>query len=370
MTTAPLLCVPRYQPYVWGGRNLGRVLGRALPPSGPVAESWEVSDLDGAATEIESGPGGTLRDLVERNADALLGGAGYRQNDGSQRFPLLVKYLDAQTLLSVQVHPDDEFARRHENGSPGKTEMWLVLEAQPGAELFAGLQPGVRREDLRRAIDDERVPEVIRSHAVAAGDVVLMPAGRAHALGAGIVALEIQQTSNTTYRLYDWGRVDDAGRPRPLHAERALAVIDYEDTADPVLRPVAWKERWGTRTLLAVTPYFLTESWEVRGTVNAHTTGTSPDVLMAVTGAASIRFDGGELEVPRGRTAVFPAALGDYAVAPRRPCLIVRARVPDLTRGLGDWLAPPESGAPDERDRVLGVCDARSAELLRASRGL
>ena len=368
MTLAPLLCTPRYQPYVWGGRNLARVLGRTLPPSGPVAESWEVFDLDDAATEIESEPGSTLRDIIRRDPGALLGATGYPRDDGSRRFPLLVKYLDAHGLLSVQVHPGDEYARQHEGGSPGKTEMWLILAAAPGAELYAGLRAGVQRDDLWAAIGEERSPEVIRSHAVRPGDVVLVPAGRVHALGGGIVALEIQQTSNVTYRLHDWGRVGSDGMPRPLHVEQALQVIDFDDVADPVLCPVERNEPWGTRRLLAATPYFLTESWEAETTVETCTSGSSPDIVMAVAGSVSVRVDGGELAVHSGRTAIIPAAVGDYAVEPHGQCAVVRARVPDLDRGLEDWLPSPGGGDAAERERVLAVCDRRVSARVTATR--
>ena len=365
MSLAPLISVPIYQPWMWGGRNLARVLGRELPPSGPVAESWEVSDVDGAVTTAESEPyvGKSLRDLIAQHGDAFLGA---QANGKARRFPLLIKYLDAQQVLSVQVHPGDEYAARHENGSSGKSEMWLVLEAQPGAEVIAGLEPGVGRKEVIAALKEDRVPEIVRRHPVAAGDVILIPAGRVHALGAGIIALEIQQTSNVTYRLYDWGRVGADGRPRQVHVERSLEVIDFDDAADPRLAPVARNEIWGTKKLLAVTPYFLTElwdstnAWDIAQPLSTGTTGFSPDVLMLLKGRVRLRWEGGVLEVPTGRTVVVPAALGEYAIEQKEPSCIVRSRMPDLDAGLGEW----KPASPDERRRIEAVCDRRACQRL------
>ncbi len=189
-----------------------------------------------------------------------------------------------------------------------------------------------------------------------------MPAGRAHSLGKGIVALEIQQTSNITYRLYDWGRIGPDGKQRQLHIEQSLDAINYEDAAEPKLTPVVRSEIWGRRKLLAVTPYFLTELWDTRDSfdpvqpVPTCTTGHSPDVLMLIAGRARVRWDGGMLEMPRGRTAVIPTMLGSYTVELVEPSLLVRSRVPDTVTGLGNWI-PAD---PDEERRVRGVCD-RSA---------
>jgi len=364
----PVLCEPLYRPYVWGGRNLERMLGRRLPASGPAAESWEVSDLDGWITPIASGPyaGFNLRELIARDKAALLGRSGQPRDDGPRQFPLLVKYLDAQALLSVQVHPDDAYAAAHEGGALGKTEMWLVLEAAPTAELYAGLRSGVGREEFAAAAREERLPELVRRHAVKPGDVVLMPAGRVHALGAGIIVLEVQQTSDVTYRLHDWGRLDPDGKPRPIHIDKALDVIDFHDTDDPLLTPAIRRETWGTRRLLAVTPYFAVESWDMTGPAATATTGASPHVLMVVSGVATIRWEDGELAIPRGRTAVIPAALGAYVVEPTEPTFAVRAHVPDFAgvpsaaTGLADW--PPDD--PSEREHVRAVCDRRAAKLL------
>lgn len=368
MRLQPFLTKPIYRPWMWGGRNLARVLRRDLPPAGPVAESWEVSDVDGAASEVASGPhaGGTLRDLVVGHADALLGSTGARLEDGSRRFPLLVKYLDAHDRLSVQVHPGAEHAARREPGSLGKTEMWLVLEALPGAEVIAGLKPGVRREEVRDALRANRLPDLVRNHAVRAGDVILIPGGRVHALGKGIIVLEIQQTSDVTYRLYDWGRIGADGKPRELHVEQALDAIEFDDKEGPRLTPIVRTETYGTRKLLAVTRHFFTEAWDTGNAsgpvqpVSARSTGFSPDLLMFVKGSGRIAWEGGALDVPHGRTAIVPAKQGPYLVELREPSLVVRSRVPDPAAGLGEW-TPANA---DETRQLRNVCDRGTRRVL------
>jgi len=368
MGLAPFLSTPLYQRWLWGGRNLAGILRRELPPDGPVAESWEVSDVEGSSTLVETGPyaGLALREVVRREGEALLGSRAEGMPGQERRFPLLVKYLDAQEVLSIQVHPDDEYAGRYGNGSPGKTEMWYIVAAGEGSEVIAGLRPGIGREQVREAVREGRLPELVRRQPVSAGEVVLMPAGRLHSLGRGIVALEIQQTSNLTYRLYDWGRVGPDGRPRPLHAEQSLAVIDFADADEPKLVAVVRREIWGKRLLLAVTPYFLTEAWDTQGSfdrsqaLRAQTTGFSPEVLMVVSGSARVAWEGGALDLPHGRTAVVPARLGRYLVELREPSLLIRSRVPDLDRGLGEWSPTGE----DEGKRIRAVCDRRAASRL------
>ncbi len=361
MTAAAVLCRPRYQSYVWGGRNLARVLGRDLPPTGTVAESWEVSDLDGSVTELECST--NLRDWIAREPDEVLGRAGYVQLDGSRRFPLLVKFLDAATLLSVQVHPGDEYAREHEHGSPGKSEMWLILDAQPGAEVFAGLERGVGRDDLARALERGEPKDVLRRHAVAPGDVVSIPAGRVHALGAGVVVLEIQQTSSVTYRLHDWGRVGADGKPRELHIEKALAVTDFADESDPLPEPVAHAEEWGVRLLLALTRHFAVESYSIEGTARLRADSTSPEAIVCVRGDVTLQHssNGAQLTVPHGRTAVVPTSAGEYSVVSRGKAMVVRARVPALGNASNAWGGYDPMALPR-------VCDGWMARRLQAER--
>ena len=207
----PLTFSPQFQDYIWGGRNLATVLGRPIP-DGVVAESWEVSSHPAAPTRVDEGPlmGHSLIGLVAEHGAALVGRRGADAVDRGQ-FPLLIKLLDANLALSVQVHPDDEYARVHEDGELGKTEMWYVLSAKEGAEIVYGVKPGTNRDAFAEAIAEGRLEDHLHRVPVSPGDAVLIPAGTVHAILEGIVLAEVQQSSNTTYRVYDWNRVDDEG---------------------------------------------------------------------------------------------------------------------------------------------------------------
>lgn len=220
----PLTLRPEYSNAMWGGRKLGHLPG--APAEGPIAEAWLVSDLKSRPSRVARGPheGATLREVIAACGGDLLGlrAAQYRE------FPLLIKAIDARLPLSVQVHPDDRLAREMAGTSYGKTEAWVVLQADPGSRIFAGLKPGVGPDDLRRALEANRVEDLLYSFEPRIGDTVFIRAGTVHALGAGIAIFEVQQTSDVTYRLFDWDRVDPStGRPRQLHVEEALRCIDY-----------------------------------------------------------------------------------------------------------------------------------------------
>ncbi|MDZ4199894.1 MAG: type I phosphomannose isomerase catalytic subunit, partial [Kiritimatiellia bacterium] len=227
----PLLLKPAYKNYLWGGTRIAEVYGRETPP-GPVAESWEVSTRPEGMSLVLNGPlaGRTLQEAIDTMGEDLLGARAPRG-----QMPLLIKLIDARDRLSVQVHPDDESAALH--GGEAKTEMWILLDAEPGACLFAGFRPGLARPEIEQAIREGRWTEILQTLPVRAGDAVFIPGGRVHAIGAGCLILEIQQNSNTTYRLYDWDRKGSDGKPRKLHLEQALSVIRWEDPGEPLLQP-------------------------------------------------------------------------------------------------------------------------------------
>jgi mannose-6-phosphate isomerase len=223
MNLPPLQFEPIFQQYLWGGRRLAEWFPSA-PSEGPIAEAWLVSDEIKNPSRVAGGPyaGRTLRQMMDEFGPQLLG----HQYRPGQRFPLLLKLLDAREPLSVQVHPNDDHAGP---GSWGKTEAWVVLHAEPGARIYAGLKQGVDEAALRRAIDAKRVEDVLHSFEAKTGDCVFIPAGTVHAIGAGLLIFEVQQTSDVTYRLHDWGRVDArTGQPRELHIERSIACIDWK----------------------------------------------------------------------------------------------------------------------------------------------
>ncbi|MGN6134373.1 MAG: type I phosphomannose isomerase catalytic subunit [Aureliella sp.] len=221
----PLRLIPAFRNYLWGGRKLATHLGKPIPSEGTWAESWEIVDHAEHESLIANGPlaGQTLGQLMRSDRQWLVGDA----PAVAGRFPLLLKYLDCQRVLSVQVHPEDEYALAMNPPDLGKTEAWYIVSAEPGSILYAGLKPGVGRDELRAAIEAGQTAECLHAMEPNVGDCVFIPAGTVHALGSGLIVAEIQQASNTTFRLYDWDRVDDQGKSRPLHIEQSLETIDF-----------------------------------------------------------------------------------------------------------------------------------------------
>ena len=231
----------RFQPYfraiAWGGRALACFLGKNLPP-GTIGESWEVSDHPHHLSIVATGnlAGHTLRQLMVHHRVELLGPAAAQH----ERFPWLIKLLDVHDRLSVQVHPTTEQARTLSSEEGAKSEAWLVLDAQPGSRIYAGLRPGIGPAELREALAQGKVAECLHSFAPKRGDFLYLPAGTVHAAGGGVLLAEIQQTSDATFRLYDWDRRDAAGRPRELHVEKGLAAIDWrQGPRDPLAATVS-----------------------------------------------------------------------------------------------------------------------------------
>ncbi len=231
MTLYPLTFYPIFKERVWGGRNLAALYQKKLPPAVPIGESWEITDRPGDVSVIAEGPlaGKDLRWLMEHHAKELLGDA--RPEQG--RFPLLIKLLDAREKLSLQVHPPADKAA--ELGGEPKTEMWYIARAKTGAELYVGLKRGVTREIFERQIRTGDVAESFHRQTVKPGDAIFLPSGRVHAIGSGLVIFEIQQNSDTTYRVFDWNRAGLDGKPRELHVAQSLASIDFQDFEPPLI---------------------------------------------------------------------------------------------------------------------------------------
>jgi mannose-6-phosphate isomerase len=221
----PLKFIPILKRLRWGDRRLGDILRKPIGPHADYAESWEICDYGDDLSTVETGPWSRwdLHALIREMPREMLG-----RHAGLDQFPLLVKFLDAHDRLSVQVHPDDGQAAALAPGERGKTEAWVILQSEPGSQLFAGLKPGVDRSALRRALTDGTIEQCLNRHEVNAGECFFIPAGTVHAIGAGILLTEVQQSSDLTFRLFDWNRVGVDGRPRPLHIEQALSCIDFE----------------------------------------------------------------------------------------------------------------------------------------------
>ncbi|MFA6547207.1 MAG: type I phosphomannose isomerase catalytic subunit, partial [Limisphaerales bacterium] len=274
----PLTFQSIFKGRVWGGRKLEQRYGKALPPRTLIGESWEITDRPEGVSVITNGPlaGRDLRWLMENHAKELLGDS----HPCAGRFPLLVKILDAQEKLSLQVHPPGHKAAEL-RGEP-KTEMWYVADATPDADLFVGLRRGVTRAEFERRIQDGSVAECFHRIPVKRGDSMFLPSGRVHALGAGNLIFEIQQNSDTTYRVFDWNRVGLDGKPRELHIPQALASIDFDDF-EPALAPSEW-EKIGSaeRRRLADCPLFTVDLFR-QHTPDTISPGGNKVAVLAVT---------------------------------------------------------------------------------------
>ncbi len=224
----PLKFYPLLKERIWGGSRLKAHLGKSLPENSRIGESWEISGIEGNSSVVSNGflSGNDLNELIEVYMDDLVGEKIF--NNYGNEFPLLVKFIDAFNDLSVQVHPDDDLAfRRH--GSRGKTEMWYILEAEKGAKLVSGFNKDLTREEFKTRLENKTLLDVLNREKVERGDFFFIPSGRIHAIGKGILLAEIQQASDVTYRIYDWDRTDEEGKPRTLHTEQALDAIDFKN---------------------------------------------------------------------------------------------------------------------------------------------
>jgi mannose-6-phosphate isomerase len=333
----PLTFTPVLRDYIWGGRNLERLYGRPLPP-GPTAESWEISAHPTASTVIDAGPlqGYALPDVLTLYGVDLVGRrAAWALQRG--RFPLLVKLLDAEKRLSVQVHPPDEYALCHENGELGKTEMWYVLHAQPGARIILGLRRGVTQADFLRAIAENNLEEAVHFLPVKPGDAVLITPGTVHAALEGLVINEVLQNSDTTYRVYDWGRVGADGRPRPLHIEKALDVLDFHNVEPGVLPQPILEERDGVgRQHVVRCQYFVVEKVTLapHGIWHGETNGETLEIWGCITGEARLDWSAGSVPLPAIRYCLVPAAPCRFVLrAVQAPAVLLRIYLPPSAEG-------------------------------------
>jgi mannose-6-phosphate isomerase len=306
----PFTFTPIFKERVWGGRKLAELYGKALPPGVPIGESWEITDRPEGVSVIANGPlaGRTLRWLMEHHAREMLGAA---RPAAEGRFPLLVKLLDARDRLSLQVHPPASKAAAL-RGEP-KTEMWYFADCDPGADIYVGLKRGVTRAEFERRIADGTVAECFHRVEVKRGDAMFLPSGRVHALGAGSVLFEIQQNSDTTYRVFDWNRVGLDGKPRELHVAQAMESIDFADfepglvlrggaTGDPPI-PIVRHE------------LFDVALWRVPQGKPARFKGASATVIGLVEGDLTVQSASGDAALRPGGFCVVPASAGEFTVA-------------------------------------------------------
>lgn len=303
MFDAPLLFQPILVPKVWGGCRL-ESLGKNLPAGKPIGESWELADLpgDGPSSVVASGPhaGRSLRELLDTNEHDILGDVPL---NAQGRFPLLIKFLDACDNLSVQVHPDQAWAETHP-GAYLKSEAWVVMNAQPGSRIWAGVSAETTEVSMRQALHDDRVTDCLQWRDAVVGSCHTLPSGTCHALGKGVLVAEVQTTSDTTFRLWDWGRTD-----RTMHVDEALACIDFT-TPPPAEVPPTPIASGLQETLLTDTPWFTMRRIDcAAATAWRSDLDNAPLILMCVEGTAHVTTTGGTTKLAQGTVALLPAAM-------------------------------------------------------------
>jgi len=295
MAMYPFKFEPIFKERIWGGQKLREVFGKDIQPFSRIGESWELADLPHDKSVIVNGvlAGTTLAEAIARYPKEIMGDASF-----SGEFPLLIKFLDAEDVLSVQVHPDAETCQRMGRGEP-KTECWYVISAAEGAVLYKGVKEGVNREMFAEAVKTGEVEKLLCRVAVSAGECHFLPAGTAHAIGAGLLIAEIQLPSDTTYRVFDWNRLDDSQKPRQLHIEEALESIHFDVVGDRL--PVTTAGR------LVDCEYFRVEKAHQAKNSEVLVPGGQMRVIIMIGGSGTLVSDGGGAEFKAGDTVLLPA---------------------------------------------------------------
>ncbi len=307
----PFIFQPIFKARIWGGRELERLYGKKIPAGQPIGEAWEISDRPGDASVVANGPlaGKSLRWLMENHAAEILGDA---KAAAASRFPILCKILDAREKLSLQVHPPASRARELQ-GEP-KTEMWFIAAAAPDACLYVGLKRGVTRAEFERRIADGTVADCFHRIPVKAGDTMFLPSGRVHAIGDGLVIFEIQQNSDTTYRVFDWNRVGLDGQPRELHVAQSLASIDFNDF-EPKLVPENFRATNGFKfRQLVEDPLFTVQEMAFADAGGFSPAGNYLRIIAVTKGAAQISDGNISVDLPAGQFCLLPACLKNVAI--------------------------------------------------------
>lgn len=327
MSIAPIFCPPIYKQKVWGGRNLESRLKRTLPP-GPIGESWELSGHGSDSSVVSDGPftGTPLRELCTRHHDDILG-AGV----SGDALPLLYKFIDANDNLSVQVHPNDDQAVANAWDLRGKTECWYIADAAPGAQIIVGVQRGATIDSIRRGVETSTLEHSLNRIPISAGDCLFIPAGTVHAILKGTLLYEVQQTSDITLRLYDWGRLED-GKPRALHVKESLAVIDTAWRDDHKVTPIARPSGAPgvTRRMRASCGYFILEDLIFDRATSAPVQARGVfQVVTVVRGKATLTCSTGLREINQGDTVLIPAMARDITLAAGPGTVLLLSGVPN-----------------------------------------
>lgn len=325
----PLTFKTIFKDKLWGGEKIQTILGKDFSPLPNCGETWEISGVKGNVSVVENGAlvGTSLRTLIETYKGKLLGERVYRKF--GNEFPLLVKFIDANADLSIQVHPDDELAReRHD--SFGKSEMWYIFQADPGSQLIAGFNRELDKDTYVDYFESGRLTEILNHEEVEADDVFYLPAGRVHTIGKGLLLAEIQQTSDITYRIYDFDRVDAAGNKRELHVEEALDAIDYNFY--PEYKTNYTPEQNSANTIVE-SPYFSTQRLHCTQPIKRdYSDLDSFVILVCVGGTLEIKYEGGNLYMKLGDAVLIPANIENLTLVPKGEFKLLESYIPQESK--------------------------------------
>jgi len=310
----PLKFKPAFKDKIWGGRKVQTLFGLDFSPLPNCGEVWLLSGVPGEQSIVSEGflEGNELNELIEVYMEDLVGDLVYERF--GEIFPILVKLIDSNDFLSIQVHPDDELAMKRHGGS-GKTEMWYIIDAEKDASLISGFNRPMNKETYLRALEEKRIPEIMNSEKVSKGDVFFTPAGRVHALGPGMVLAEIQQTSDITYRIYDWDRIDHRGMSRELHTEQALDAIDF---SIPESYRTLYKEKDNGSVSLVKSPQFTTNLIQISKPLKKDYTDLDSFVIYLCTeGSCELIYPDGSVEIKAGECVLIPNLLDILLLSPK-----------------------------------------------------
>ena len=324
----PMRFEPIFQYRLWGGRRLADILSTPLPGDKPIGEAWILSDRDDFSSQVSNGAltNRTLTQLMEDFPDQMMGALA----ENYPRFPLLLKFLDASEMLSVQVHPSDAQTELLPPGERGKTEAWVVLETDSRSQIYAGLSPETTPDTLRRALAGQTLGQFLPSFTPKPGDAVFIPAGTVHTLGGGVVVFEVQENSDVTFRLSDWNRIDPkTGKSRELSVDKAFESIDFKQGVDHPVIPVvlatepAHRERlfqcnhFGLNRILGEKPFSVGMDGE-------------PRVLVCLEGSGQVEHDGADYDIGKGDVMLLPASIGECTLRPSSLITVLEISIPDL----------------------------------------
>jgi mannose-6-phosphate isomerase len=343
----PFRIEPTFAPRIWGARSLAPIFPEKKNLSGPIGEAW----LTDVRCVIANGPfaGKTLGQTWPQLSAEWRGARCAEMRD----FPLLVKFIFPTDKLSIQVHPDDEYASIHETaaGGRGKTEMWHIVSAEPGSELLLGLKPGVTKKQFADAVGSPSLENLFEVHQLEGKETFFVPAGVPHSIGPGVIVCEVQQYCDLTYRVYDYGRVDSHGKPRELHIDKAMDVIQFGGPRVDRVRPLQWASAKMGISLLAACRYFATESWRLGELFTARPKTDAFNLLVFLSGRGAMRWDTGKAQFQRGECWFMPASLKSYELLPEDESSLIRTFVPDLNALRGNL-------------RTLGVAESKISDVV------